>query len=61
VDRTQAADLGVALPPRLNVMNRGRRSVAVDLKSAEGKEVVLRLVSGADALIEAFWTQGQTH
>ena len=54
VDRTQAADLGVALPPRLNVMNRGRRSVAVDLKSPEGKEVVLRLVSGADALIEGF-------
>ena len=54
VDRTQAADLGVALPPRLNVMNRGRRSVAVDLKSPEGKEVVLRLVSGADGLIEGF-------
>jgi alpha-methylacyl-CoA racemase len=54
VDRTQAADLGVALPHRLNVMNRGRRSIAVDLKSSAGTEVVLRLISGADALIEGF-------
>lgn len=54
VNRTQAADLGVALPHRLNVMNRGRRSIAVDLKSSAGTEVVLRLISGADALIEGF-------
>jgi alpha-methylacyl-CoA racemase len=54
VDRVQKADLGVALPPRLNIMNRGRRSIAVDLKSKEGAEVVLRLVSQADALIEGF-------
>jgi alpha-methylacyl-CoA racemase len=54
VDRTQKADLGVDLPPRMNVMNRGRRSVAVDLKSKEGIEVVLRLVSEADALLEGF-------
>ncbi len=54
VDRTQAADLGVALPPRMNIMNRGRRSVAVDLKSEAGREVVLRLVEQADGLIEGF-------
>lgn len=54
IDRTQKADLGVDLPPRLNVMNRGRRSVAVDLKSPSGKEVVLRLIDQADALMEGF-------
>ncbi len=54
MDRIQKADLGVDLPPHLNVMNRGRRSVAVDLKSKAGAEVVLRLVSQADALIEGF-------
>ncbi|MBI2802842.1 MAG: CoA transferase [Gammaproteobacteria bacterium] len=54
VDRTAKVDIGIAIPPRLNVMNRGRRSIAVDLKSKEGNEVVLRLVSKADALIEGF-------
>ena len=39
---------------RFDVMNRGRRSIAVDLKHADGVEVVLRLAAGADALIEGF-------
>jgi alpha-methylacyl-CoA racemase len=39
---------------RWDVLNRGRRSIALDLKHADGVEVVLRLVSGADALIEGF-------
>jgi alpha-methylacyl-CoA racemase len=34
--------------------DRGRRSIAVDLKSPEGVDVVLRLVEGADAFLEAF-------
>lgn len=37
-----------------NVTNRGRPSVAVDLKHADGRELVLRLASSADALIEGF-------
>jgi len=37
-----------------DVMNRGKRSAAVDLKSPEGAAVVLRLVEGSDALIEGF-------
>jgi alpha-methylacyl-CoA racemase len=36
------------------VFQRGRRSVAVDLKHPDGAEVVLRLVERADALIEGF-------
>jgi alpha-methylacyl-CoA racemase len=39
---------------RMDVLNRGRRSVAVDLKAAEGAEVVLRAAAAADALIEGF-------
>lgn len=54
VDRTRKADLGIALPPRSNVMNRGRRSIAVDLKSPAGRDVVLRLVEHAEGLIEGF-------
>jgi alpha-methylacyl-CoA racemase len=35
-----------------NPMNRGKRSVVADLKSEEGREAVLKLLEGADALIE---------
>jgi len=41
-------------PPVADVMGRGRRNVAVDLKCPGGAEVVLRLVEQADALIEGF-------
>lgn len=34
--------------------NRGKRSIAIDLKSDKGREVVLRMVEKADVLIEGF-------
>ena len=34
--------------------NFGKRSIALDLKSAEGKEVLWRLIAGADVLLEGF-------
>jgi crotonobetainyl-CoA:carnitine CoA-transferase CaiB-like acyl-CoA transferase len=34
--------------------NLGKRSIALDLKSGEGKEVLWRLICGADVLIEGF-------
>jgi alpha-methylacyl-CoA racemase len=37
-----------------DVLGRGRRSVAVDLKSPGGADVVLRIVEGAGALLEGF-------
>ncbi|MCW3841338.1 CoA transferase [Micromonospora yasonensis] len=37
-----------------DLLNRNRRSLAVDLKAPEGREVALALVAGADALIEGF-------
>ncbi|GAA5078321.1 alpha-methylacyl-CoA racemase [Thermocatellispora tengchongensis] len=39
---------------RTDTLSRGRRSVQVDLKNPLGADVVLRLVAGADALIEGF-------
>jgi alpha-methylacyl-CoA racemase len=42
-----------ATPPQ-DIMNRGRRSIGVDLKNPEGVETVLQLVEKADALIEGF-------
>jgi len=40
--------------PRWNALNRGRRSVAIDLKHADGAAVFLDLVERADALLEGF-------
>ena len=37
-----------------DVSNRGRRSVAVDLKHEQGRATVLRLAERADALLEGF-------
>jgi crotonobetainyl-CoA:carnitine CoA-transferase CaiB-like acyl-CoA transferase len=34
--------------------NLGKRSVALDLKAPEGKEVLWRLIAGADVLLEGF-------
>ncbi|MCU1355670.1 MAG: CoA transferase [Acidimicrobiales bacterium] len=42
-----------ATPPA-DILGRGRRSVAVDLKHPDGVATVLDLVAGADALIEGF-------
>ncbi len=39
---------------RFDVLNRGRRSIAVDLKHPDGVEVVLRLAAESDVLIEGF-------
>ncbi|WP_419842799.1 CaiB/BaiF CoA transferase family protein [Candidatus Poriferisodalis sp.] len=54
IDRITPEDLGIDRGRRFNVLNRGRRSVAVDLKSPDGVEAVLKLVEQADALIEGF-------
>lgn len=56
VIRVDRAGTGVPehVPDARRAMTRGRRSVAVDLKSPEGIEVVLRLVASSDALIEGF-------
>src|SRR5205807_3495105 len=40
--------------PPSDVLQRGRRSIAVDLKSPEGVEVVLQLAEKADGLFEPF-------
>ena len=54
VDRPAPDASGVGLPREIDVMQRGKRSIALDLKRPEGVEVARRLVDGADALIEGF-------
>jgi alpha-methylacyl-CoA racemase len=41
-------------PHRHREFDRGRRSIAVDLKQPDGVEVILRLVESADVLVESF-------
>jgi alpha-methylacyl-CoA racemase len=54
IDRTQSVPAAPPAEPSFDLLNRGRRSVAIDLKQERGVETVLRLVERADALIEGF-------
>ncbi|MEV6702910.1 CaiB/BaiF CoA-transferase family protein [Streptomyces sp. NPDC051453] len=54
IDRPPGYDGGAPVDPRFKLLNRGRRSAALDLKREEAVGAVLKLVSGADALIEGF-------
>ena len=53
VDRAQGVS-GLPGNNSKDLINRGRRSVGVDLKNPDGVETVLRLVENADALVEGF-------
>jgi alpha-methylacyl-CoA racemase len=53
IDRAQNVKPG-APGLSLDFLARGRRSVGVDLKSPEGIEACLRLIEGADAILEGF-------
>lgn len=54
VDRAQQVPASMSGDPSLDLLNRGRRSIGVDLKNPDGVETVLRLAERAGALIEGF-------
>lgn len=45
---------GTSVPPELDVLTRSRDALAVDLKSAEGVQIVRDLARTADGLVEGF-------
>jgi alpha-methylacyl-CoA racemase len=54
IDRSERAIYPPNQEPHVDLMNRGRRSVAVDLKHPDGVALVLQLVERADGLMEGF-------
>ena len=54
IDRAQNVRGGDPAKPPSDPLLRGRRNIAFDLKQPQAVEAVLRLVVGADALIEGF-------
>lgn len=54
IDRPGGSEMMNTVEPRFDVLARGRRSVAVDLKSPAAAEAVLDLIARADVLLEGF-------
>ena len=54
VDRAGSVPETMPDRPNLDALNRGRKSIGIDLKNPDGVEALLALVEEADALIEGF-------
>ncbi len=54
VERAQAVGSRSGDAPHHDLLLRGRRNIAIDLKHSDGVATLLNLVSSADALIEGF-------
>lgn len=54
IDRLEASGLGIAFPPAFDMLNRNKRSLAIDLKRPEGVAAVDGMIAIADIVIEGF-------
>jgi alpha-methylacyl-CoA racemase len=54
IDRKAGGARSVNIDPTRDVLNRGRRSIAMDLKRPDAIEALLRLVEGSDIFVEGF-------
>ncbi len=46
--------VGIGPAPQRDIHSRGKRSIALDIKSDEGRDALLQLIDSADALIEGY-------
>jgi crotonobetainyl-CoA:carnitine CoA-transferase CaiB-like acyl-CoA transferase len=54
IDRTGPSDLGIPMAAGVDFTKRSRAAIGLDLKRPEATRLALRLIDGADALIEGF-------
>jgi alpha-methylacyl-CoA racemase len=54
IDRLGGSDLGVQFPAAFDLLNRNKRSLALDLKHSSGVALVRRMAGTADVLLEGF-------
>jgi alpha-methylacyl-CoA racemase len=54
IDRRRAGESGLPVDRRFQVLHRGKRSLALDLKQVAAVDVLRRVVTRADILIEGF-------
>lgn len=54
IDRPEKNEHSARLPPEYEFNLRNRRSIALNLKSSDGLDIVRKLIGGAHALIEGF-------
>lgn len=54
IDRTGDVDLGLPIEPKYELLGRGKRSLALDLKDPKSIALMLDLMSKADVVIEGF-------
>jgi len=54
IDRTGEVDLGLPVEPKYELLGRGKRSLALDLKDPKAIALVLDLFAKADVVLEGF-------
>lgn len=54
IERLTDSDKGVNFPNKFDLLNRNKRSIAIDLKAPEGLDTVRSLLAQAEVLLEGF-------
>lgn len=54
IERLSDSDKGVNFPDKFDLLNRNKRSIAIDLKAPEGLDTVRSLLAQAEVLLEGF-------